>query len=53
MFCKANSDTIIAPLPGSIGHTDYPPITAGDYLRERIAQTKVHPETQQQSVRGS
>lgn len=51
LFCKANSDAVIAPLPGSTGHTDYPPITAGDYLRERIAQTKVHPEAQQQSLR--
>jgi hypothetical protein len=24
LFCKANSDTVIAPLPGSSGHTDYP-----------------------------
>jgi isopenicillin N synthase-like dioxygenase len=39
LFCKANSDAVIAPLTRSIGHTDYPPITAGDYLQERIAQT--------------
>ncbi|MBV9012840.1 MAG: isopenicillin N synthase family oxygenase [Pseudonocardiales bacterium] len=42
LFCKPNSDTVIAPLPGSIGHTYYPPITAGDYLRERITQTTTH-----------
>ncbi|MBW0009680.1 MAG: hypothetical protein JO063_06110, partial [Pseudonocardiales bacterium] len=53
LFCKANSDTVIAPLPGSTGHTDYPPITAGDYLRERIAQTTVYPEARQQSLRES
>ncbi|MBV9144161.1 MAG: hypothetical protein JO115_25115, partial [Pseudonocardiales bacterium] len=46
-------DTVIAPLPGSTGHTDYPPITAGDYLRERIAQTTVYPEARQQSLRES
>jgi isopenicillin N synthase-like dioxygenase len=53
LFCKANSDTIIAPLPGAIGHTDYAPITAGDYLRERIGQTKVHREAYQQRVHDS
>jgi isopenicillin N synthase-like dioxygenase len=53
LFCKANSDTVIAPLPGSIGHTDYPSITAGEYLHKRIAQTKVHLQAPQQRMRNS
>jgi isopenicillin N synthase-like dioxygenase len=42
VFLEADMDTVIRPLPAPIGHnTAYPPVTAGDYLRERTRAADV------------
>lgn len=41
MFCEADVDTVITPLPAPIGHADHPSVTAGDYILERAAAASI------------
>lgn len=42
LFYDADVDAVVEPLPPPIGNVcDHPPITAGDYLRERVAAAAV------------
>jgi isopenicillin N synthase-like dioxygenase len=43
MFCEADVDAVIVPLPAPIGHAKYASVTAGDYLRERARAATVAP----------
>jgi isopenicillin N synthase-like dioxygenase len=40
-FYEADHDAVIESLPAPIGHTSYPAVTWGDYLRSRLAAISV------------
>ncbi len=41
MFCEADVDAVITPLPAPIGRAEHPSVTAGDYLLERASAATI------------
>lgn len=40
-FYEVNHDAVVESFPPPIGHRSYPPVTWGDYLKEKLAQISV------------